>query len=75
MKHSTVFSALPLLLSGALAMAHPGHEHTTLTSDLIHQADVLSPALMLLALALWLVLRPGGMQSLRRFVARITRRR
>ena len=75
MKHSTAFSALVLLLSGGQTLAHPGHEHTALTSDLLHQADILSPALILLALALWLVLRPGGMRSLRRLIARIKQRR
>lgn len=75
MKHANAFLALPLLLTAGLAAAHPGHEHTSLTSDLLHQADVLSPALILLVLALWLLLRPGAMQSLRRVFARITRRR
>jgi urease accessory protein len=51
--YSKIFSASALLLSPALALAHPGHDHAGVMSGIAHPVFGLDHLLAMLAVGLW----------------------
>ncbi|KRW59249.1 HupE/UreJ family protein [Pseudomonas sp. TTU2014-080ASC] len=60
MKRSTSILGLTLLLSPALAFAHPGHEHAGLLAGLAHPVFGLDHLLAMLAVGLWAAQQSGA---------------
>ena len=56
---SKIFSASALLLSPALALAHPGHDHTGVMSGIAHPVFGLDHLLAMLAVGLWAAQQTG----------------
>ena len=56
---SKIFSASALLLSPALALAHPGHDHAGVMSGIAHPVFGLDHLLAMLAVGLWAAQQTG----------------
>lgn len=57
--YSKIFSASALLLSPALALAHPGHDHAGVMSGIAHPVLGLDHLLAMLAVGLWAAQQTG----------------